>query len=195
MSGGSATLIRRVGTDANDTNVILVRQVDRVAANLKLLFGFMLAFHLVVVVCALLGVVMPQESGSSILWIFDLIVSGIGVAVASLGVITLQKTSEVQPDDATRLFYSVAGFCGLYILYAMIWVGVKFGDLARYLQMQYHFSEISAMTAVSLCIVFVAYILAYLSLKAYIFHSLISELKNVDPRARFAATLGKILDR
>lgn len=195
MSGGSTTFLRRVGTDANDTNVILVRQVDRVAASLKLLFGFLLAFHVVVVVCALARALVPQESEESILWIFDLIVSGLGIAVSALGVLTMQGASDVQPHDATRLLYSVAGFGALYTLYAIIWGIAQFADLATYLQRQYHFSEISAMTAVSLCIVFVAYIMAYLSLKTYIFHSLISELKNVDPRARFAATLGKILDR
>lgn len=192
---GSATLIRRVGTDANDTNVILVRQVDRVAASLKLLFGFLLAFHFVVVVCALGRALVPQETEQSILWLFDLIISGLGIAVSALGVFTMQGASDVQPHDSTRLLYSVAGFGALYTVYAIIWATVQFAELAAYLQRQYHVSKISSMTAVSLCIVFVAYIMAYFSLKTYILHSLISELKNVDPRARFAATLGKILDR
>ena len=148
-----------------------------------------------VVICALVGAVVPQESATSLLWIFDLIVSGLGIAVATFGIIIMQGASDVQPNEATRLVYSIAGFGGLYTLYAAIRTGVRFEEIAKYLQVQYHFSDISSMTAVSLCILLVAYIMAYLSLKTYIFHSLISELKNVDPRARFAATLGKILDR
>lgn len=195
MSSGSTTLIRRVGTDANDTNVILVRQVDRVAASLQLVYGFLLGLNVVVVVCGFLGVVLPEETSSGILWLFDILICGLGIAVGALGVFTMHSASSVHPSESTRLLYSTAAFSGLFTLYIAIRAAVKFTSLAEYLQNQYHFSEISSMTAISLSIVTLAYVMAYISLKTYIFHRLISELKNVDPRARFAATLGKILDR
>ena len=99
------------------------------------------------------------------------------------------------PENAKRFWLATAGYGAVFTLYTAFFSIAKFSCISEYLQKRYHITPISSMTALSLVVVVVAYILAYFSLKAYIFLSLVREMMSVDPRARFAATLGKILDR
>lgn len=196
MSGqGGTSTLRRVGTDANDTNLMLVRQTDRVAQSLRLICQFLLGFNLVSGLLTVVGLAVAVEESNWVMGIIDITVAVAGVAAAALGLMAVKSTENVTPEFATKFWYATTGYSVLYTLYIGLLMLTNFSFISTYLQEYYHCSPISSMTMASLVVVVVAYVMAYFALKAYIFHCLISELKNVDPRARFAATLGKILDR